>query len=112
MDNQFEKPKEKTVVEELREKIINSPTAVEAEFERTDNIWLDCFTTRIFVIETYLEVSKNRELLSSQQYQEARRKLEELKEFHRNLLSQYPNKDTIPPDEIKRELFKRLDILN
>ena len=107
-----EKPPEKTCIERIRDNVNNAPTAVEAEFERTDNIWLDCFTSRIFQIETYLEISKERnEGLSEEQYQSAKLKLEELKEFHRALLKQYPNKDTVPPDDVKAELFKRLNIL-
>ena len=106
-----EKPPEKSCIERIRDNISNAPAAVEAEFGRTDNIWLDCFTSRIFQIETYLEIAKERNELSSEQYEKARIKLIELKEFHRKLLEQYPSKDTTPSDEIKMELFKRLDIL-
>ncbi|MDP3792446.1 MAG: hypothetical protein Q8Q89_01825 [bacterium] len=113
MSNNNEVPQsEKTGIERIRENVINAPAAVEAEFERTDNIWLDCFTSRIFQIEVYLDLKNTRESLTPQQYQEAERKLQELKKFHRSLLDQYPNKETVPPDEIKLELFRRLDILN
>lgn len=109
-----ENPQEEvqTGVNVIREKIRNSPDAVEAEFERTNNTWLDCFTTRIFVIETHLDSRKTREELSPDQHQEAERKIQELKEFHRGLLDKYPNKDTIPPDDVKQELFRRLNILS
>lgn len=113
MNNNQEIPQsEKTGIDLIRENIRNAPVAVEAEFERTDNIWLDCFTSRIFQIETYLDLKNTRESLTPEQYQKAQRMLEELKEFHRNLLDQYPSKDTIPPDDIKQELFKRLNILD
>ena len=112
MNNQFEKPKEKSGLELIRENIANAPVAVEEEFLRTANSWLECFGSRIFQIELYLGLKNTKADLSAEKYQEAEIKLEQLKEYHVTLKERFPNKDTTPPDAVKKELFVKLDILN
>ena len=112
MNNQFEKPKEKSGLEFIRENIANAPIAVEEEFSRTANSWLECFGSRIFQMELYLGLKNTRADLSTEKYREAEIKLEQLKECHATLQEHFPNKDTIPPDDIKKELFNKLDILS
>ncbi|MBI2065045.1 MAG: hypothetical protein HYT62_03280 [Candidatus Yanofskybacteria bacterium] len=112
MDNHLENPNKETGVDFIRNNIANAPTEVEAEFSRTANTWLECFGSRIFQIETYLDMNSTRTDLSEEQYGQAEAKLAELKELHAQFKQQYPDRDTIPPEEVKQELFRKLDILN
>src|SRR3989344_5336884 len=104
-------PIPKTRLEQLQEAIVNSAFAIESEFDRTANDWLSCFGSRVFVIETYLSSNRVRELLASEKYQEALSRLERLKERLHELRERYPEKEPVPPDEIKQELLDALDIL-
>ncbi len=104
-------PKPKTRLEELQEVIINSGAAIESEFGRTANDWLSCFGSRVFIIETYLDMKKVKELIAPEKHQEALLKLESLKERLHELKQKYPNKETVPPENIKQELLDSLDIL-
>lgn len=99
----------KTILEEIESVIEQSPEKVEAEFIRTANTWLDCFTSRLFPIETYLTMqSASQEFNSDEAYQGALGRLEELKGMVLDLKEEYPNQDTIPPDDIKEKLFTSL----
>lgn len=91
----------KTRLEELREVVANSPQAIEAEFNRTPNSWLECFGSRAFVVDTYLWSKKLAELLSPEEYQRALSRAGQLKERLYELKKQYPEKETVPPDKIK-----------
>jgi quinol monooxygenase YgiN len=101
---------EKTRLEELQEKIASAPGRIESEFARTGNSWLACFGSSVFVIETYLSSPKLERLLSPEQYQRAAQKLEELKDQLYRLKQQYPDRATMPPDDVKNELLRKLDI--
>lgn len=103
---------EKNRLDELKESIRNAPERIEAEFQRTQNTWLECFGGSIFVVETYLASPKLQTLLSPEQHQKALDKIEELKNRHFELKAQYPDKDTIPPEEIKKELLDKLDVIS
>ncbi|GEM_PF-1879020 len=102
---------EKTRLEELQETVKGAANRIEAEFARTENSWLACFGSSVFVIETYLSSPKLEALLSPEQYKIALQRMEELKERLYELKQQYPAKDTIPPDNIRTELLRKLDIL-
>lgn len=110
MEN-LEPKKEKNKLEELEEIIINAPKEIEEEFAGTKNSWLACFINPVDAIETYLSSSRVAVLLSSEQYQRASERLEDLEREVYNLKEQYPERKTIPPDEIKKELLDELDIL-
>lgn len=115
IEKNFNKQEErKTILQEIENLIDQSPEKVEAEFLRTANTWLDCFIDRLFPIETYLNMpSAQTEIGNAEQHQDILNKLEELKEKVNVLKEQYPNQDTIPPDNIKEELFNSLrNILN
>jgi hypothetical protein len=104
-------PKPKNELEELQEFIAHSAVAVETEFNRTANSWLACFGSRIFVIETIIHGQVFKKLLPAEKCTEARFRLEKLKEKLLKLKEQYPDKETILPDVVKKELLKELDIL-
>jgi hypothetical protein len=106
-----EEPKPKTRLEELQEAIVGSASSVESEFNRTANNWLSCFGSSVFVVETYLSSKKVEELLPPEKYQIAISRIEKLKERLSELQEQYPDKETVPPDEIKQELLDGLDVL-
>lgn len=103
--------KEENRLQQLQEAIINSPQSIEEEFLRTANDWLSCFGSRVFVIETYLSSSKVKALLTQEQYARAEKRMEDLKERLHELRERYPNKEKIPPEDIKQELLRGLDIL-
>lgn len=110
MEN-LEPKKEKNKLEELEEMIINAPKEIEKEFAETGNSWLACFTNSVDAIETYLWSPRVAGLLSHEQHQRASERLEELKREVYDLKKQYPERKTTPPDEIKKELLGKLDIL-
>lgn len=98
-----------TILQEIENVVEQSPEKVEAEFLRTANTWLDCFISRLFALETYLSIESAKEEMGSEKdYQRILGRLEELKEKIDILKEQYPTQDTIPPDEIKEELFQDL----
>jgi 3-phenylpropionate/cinnamic acid dioxygenase small subunit len=98
-------------LDELKEAIEKAPQRIEDEFKRTVNPWLSCFKSSIFVVETYLDSQKVRELLPAEDYKKAEERLEELKERVFRLEEQYPTKKTSPPEETRQELLKKLNIL-
>ena len=110
MEN-FENQPPKTRVEEITNAILNSTKHIEEEFQKTANSWLECFGSRIFVIETLLYGKRSETELGAEKYNVAIKKLEALKEKHYDLKQQYPDKNTIPPDEIKQELLTMLNVL-
>jgi len=99
-------------LEQLQEAIRNAPQSIEEEFSRTANPWLACFGSSAFVVETYLSSPRVKELLSPEQYTRAEERMEELKERLYELKERYPNKENVPPENIKQELLSKLDILN
>jgi len=110
IENQ-ESQKEKNRLEELQDLIINAPERIENEFSRTANDWLSCFGSSVFQVETYLSSPKVKALLSTEKYELAEKRIEELKEKLYQLKEQYSDKETIPPEDIKRELITELNIL-
>lgn len=88
-------------LEQLREAISNAQWSIEEEFSRTANPWLSCFGSSVFVVETYLSSPKVKALLSPEQYTLAEERMEKLKEKLYELKGQYPDKENIPPDDIK-----------
>ena len=110
MEN-LEKQQPKTRIEDARDAILKSPEQIEKEFQRTANSWLACFGSRVFVIETYLDGKRAEEQLRFEKYKVVEKKLEALKQRVFDLKQQYPDKNTIPPDEIKKELLEMLDVL-
>ncbi|MDO8582304.1 MAG: hypothetical protein Q7S16_05540 [bacterium] len=107
----FENQQPKTHAEEARDVILKSPEQIEEQFRRTANSWLACFGSRVFAIETYLFGKKVEDELGSEKYNAVLQKLEALKQKLYDLKQQYPDKHTIPPDEIKQELLNLLDVL-
>lgn len=104
-------PNELSPVEKLKELAATAREAIEAEFARTKNSWLACFGSRLFVIETWLDLRSTREMIPAEQYSAAQQKLEELKTRLFDLKERFPEKENVPPEEIKHELITALDIL-
>jgi hypothetical protein len=106
-----ESKQEENRLEQLRGVIANAGAAIEEEFGRTANDWLSCFGSCVFRVDIYLYSRKVQELLPPEKYEEALSKLERLKEKLYELKKQYPDKETVPPDDIKRGLLKELNVL-
>jgi hypothetical protein len=104
-------PRPLSRLEQLEEAIANSAASIELEFSRTANSWLSCFGSRVFVVETLLSSPKVEELLPVEKYQEALSKLELVKERLYQLKQIYPDKETVPPEEVKEELLQSLEII-
>lgn len=112
--NNFEQPesaKTASRLEIVRTIIADSPAAVEAEFNRTENTWPECVGSRLFSIECNIDAKKFGSEVGLDRQQEYLHRLEELKERLSELKDQYPNKTQSFPDELKQELFDRLDHL-
>lgn len=104
-------PKLKNRLEELKEAMENASQGIEDEFSRSTNDWLSCFGSKVFVVETRLSSSKIRDMLGPDKYRDALERMERLKERLNQLKKQYPEKEDIPPNEIKEELLSQLDVL-
>lgn len=104
-------PRQKNSLEELQKTITDAASDIETELDRTANDWLSCFGSVIFRIEIYLHMRMTKKLLPEEKHQQAQLKLGQLKERLHKLKKQYPEKETVPPDEIKQELLDALNIL-
>jgi len=103
--------KQPSRVEKAKGVISRAEERIEREFEKTSNSWLECFGSSIFVVETYLDSDKVREEFGDNKFNTMLQKLNTLKERHAELKVLYPDKQTIPPDVIKKELLLKLNIL-
>lgn len=70
---------------------------------------MSCFVTNTFVTELNLSILHGRNLISNDIYRTVHQRLEQLKDYIRILQRYYPEKNTIPPNEVKEELFFELE---
>ena len=94
-----------------RRTIAESPNAIENEFRRTKNTWPECFGSRVFPIETYLNSDKVKTELGEEKYTIILARLAELKQRLYEMKEQYPNKDVPPPEDEKKRMLEQLDVL-
>ena len=83
--------------------IAQAPATIAAEFEGTDNSWLACFGSSVFLLETTLALRDSPSSTSQQRLEDLKIRLQKLK-------SQYPEHSSAPPDEIRAALLTRLDV--
>ena len=108
-----EREPQKILIEEAQGVIERAEQGIEDEFSRTRNTWLECFGSRVFALETYLSMDSAKTEVGTERHQSIIEKLESLKERLAKLKDEYPDKDTVPPDETKRELLDSLkDVIN
>ncbi len=105
------KEQNESIIDMIQEVIINAPISVEKEFSESGNPWLSCFKSIIFQCELYLGVKRVVNELGEKKYNLVMEKIKNLKQRVHDLEDQYPEKENIPPDEIKKELFEMLNIL-
>ena len=105
-----EKEPEKNQLEKLQEIIDKAETEIDAEFERTDNSWMNCFGSMVFALELYSNDKELEELLTPEKYQEVLSRIGKLKKRSQELRTKYPNKETMPPEKIRQELMSELDV--
>lgn len=112
--NKIDKEKALERINMAQKAINNASERTEAEFNKTANTWLECFSSSIFVVETAIvaldEAKKIKAVLGEDKVDAMIKKLESLKERHKQFVQLYPDKDTIPPENVKQELFKLLNI--
>lgn len=106
-----DEPTQEDRIECLQRVIEESPEKIEGEF-RTSNTWIACVGTRVFVIETWLNLVANKQLLPEEVIFRAREKLEKLKLRIYEFRNIYDTKDKIVPDDIKQELLRSLRVLD
>jgi hypothetical protein len=103
-------PKE-NFIETLKNEVISDLSeSIEAEFKRSANPWLVCFKGHLDPLQTYLSLAKRKEQISEHEYERLDSKIEDLKLKVIELIKKYPNKEDIPPDEIKKELLEEYNI--
>lgn len=106
----IERQNSKSRIEEAKKVILNASSEIEKEFKGTANSWLACFGSCVFQIEIYLFGKKAESELGGKD-NIIQEKIENLKQRLYDLKQQYPDKNTVPPDEIKQELLVMLDVL-
>lgn len=111
MEHGPESTPQKSRLQELSELIADAAVRVEREFARTENSWLACFGNSVFLIETHLSSQHLRTLISAEEYQRARERLELLKTEVNSLKERFPSRDTTPPEDLKHALLTALDVL-
>jgi len=107
----IEKLQSKTRIQEARDAILKSSERIDDEFKRTENSWLACFGSSVFVIETHLFGKKAEDELGIEKYNLVQNRLEALKQKLYDLKQQYPDKNADPSNEIKKNLLEMLDVL-
>lgn len=109
MENQ-EKNTGEERLRQLQEVISSAPQRIEQEFQKGLNPWASCLGSVLFRIEAYLASPLVEAVVPAEKYQEALRRLEELKEKTLDLKERYPEKEGVPPEEVKEEFLKALDV--
>ena len=107
----FKSQEQLSRVEEAKGVISRAVQHIEDEFVRSKNSWLECFGSSIFALETYLDSDKVKTEVGDETFIEIMKKLNDLKNHHNELKQTYPDKETVPPDEIKKELLVKLNVL-
>jgi len=104
-----ELPKKETRRESIARIIQGAAEKVEREFADSANDWLSCFGSKIFQIETYLFGAEAE--FGPDETEVIKDRLDKLTERLMELKKLYHSKTDIPPEEIKQELFRKLNIL-
>ena len=91
----------------IREIIMGSAEAIQAEFTTTANSWPACYGTRVFCIECYLPLY---DIFDTERLHRAR--IEDIKVRLGQLHKEFPESASEPSTEIKQEMLERLDILS
>ena len=97
--------------EMLIKEILESPQNIEREFQGTDNPWLACVNTRLQVISAYLSFAIEDGQISTEEGEGPEEKLQEITDRIRGLQYTYSKKEDTVPEEIKKEILSKLDIL-
>lgn len=111
MENKDKSAENTEILKDWNNTIDNAEVRIEDEFNRTANSWPACFVSTLFALETYLSPISRRNLIAEEKIAEMERRLEELKTNVAVLNNEYPEKETPPSDEIKKELLEKLNLL-
>ncbi|TAL49563.1 hypothetical protein EPN83_00250 [Patescibacteria group bacterium] len=107
----FESEQKESNIEIIRRVIAESPQEVEREYKNTPNTWLACVITRLQAIVAHLEFAEEEGEISAEEAQKYRARRKSLTDYIRELKGTYVRKEDEVPEEIKREILQRLDIL-
>jgi hypothetical protein len=111
MENKdFEMPK--TRIELVRDVISGAKDSIEREFSRTANSWFSCAGSVVFQLECYISSPKAKIECGDEAHDKIMARLELLKQRLTELKGQYPEKDPVPPEEIKEEILSQINILD
>lgn len=94
---------------ETVEKRFSNPKERFSNFADAENSWLDCFSGVIFQVESKIYSLEAKEELG-EKYVPAIDHLYKLRKRIEELKRDYPTRETVPPDEIKEELFQMLNV--
>ena len=99
-----------TALEELR-KVIANLGSIDEEFQRTKQPWPVCLGSKVFCIECYLDNNQVKAALTVEQYVQACRRLDELKETLHALKEQFSEMGALPPETVRNRMLTALDVL-
>jgi hypothetical protein len=107
MEN-FETQQPRTRIDEAKNLIVRFSESIEEEFQRAGNSWFACFRGHLDPIDIYLFGEKAEKELGAEKYDKVQKVLEALKQKVSDLKQEYPDRNTIPPDDIKKDLLDTL----
>ncbi|MBI4262361.1 hypothetical protein HY624_02440 [Candidatus Uhrbacteria bacterium] len=108
----FNLEKEESLVDRARVMIASAPARIEKEFQESEDeeSWADCFAHRVDALKGYFFKPRMHQELTEVQWENTHNRLQTLLKRVRAVQSQYPDRNTVPPDAVKQELFLLLDI--
>lgn len=106
-----EKWTERIDKERLHNIVSESPEAIAAEFEQTENDWISCFASRAFILETNLYLAKDDGEITPEEYDNYQAKIEIVKKKLNDARNNYRNQGKkLPPSDLMNELMDSLNI--
>ena len=100
------------MIQVMKDAIANAAQAIELEFSNGQNDWLACLNSRLQVLLSAIDLPTTMAQLGADSYRRASDRLAALITRAKNLHQQYNGRKNSPPDDIKHELLRELDILS
>ena len=105
-------PKQETRLSELNDLIGGMRAGIEREYAKGGNSWAACVGSRVFQLETVLHgtwsgdtsVPEDKLALAKERIEAFKYKLADLKR-------DYPERDSVPPQDVQEEIIRELNVL-
>ena len=101
---------EPVLITKIKQIIAESPQKLQDEFDRSNNVWVDCFNTRFILVGRYLDLFKESAEYTPQNYAVVESNFQKLTETFKPIHKQYRSREMDPSPEVKDDLFKLLNI--